>query len=194
MNSVSVMAASSGLRRLACVLLASGMIFSCACHATEGETEAGNSVVCDASGHLQFIKKADGGFVEYFYHPTLNKISAVVSDEVSTVFSYDKSGNLIRAYNTRDQLITLDYDRRHKVRRMVESNRTEHTRQELIMRYNSAGKPVYIGLVGKGEIRVRYDRDGEIISAKSGQGSAIAADVNRAFQVLMKVVSVAGSD
>ena len=81
---------------------------------------------CDSAGRTRRVEKADGGFVEYFYHPKLNKISAIVTDQVSTVFSYSKSGDLIRVYNTHGQLIVLNYDGHKHITRMRETNRLEH--------------------------------------------------------------------
>lgn len=147
---------------------------------------------CDSSGRLQRIENPDGGFKEYFYHPTLDKISAVVTEQVSTVFTYDKAGNLIRAYNTNGQVITLEYDSHKHIYHMLETNQTEHVRRELSFKYNKMGKPTVIRLVGKGEIKVEYDEQGKISKVDSKQGAAMALGVTQAFQILLQVVKVAG--
>jgi YD repeat-containing protein len=147
---------------------------------------------CDSSGRVSHIDRADGGFADYFYHPTLNKISAVVTDQVSTVFSYDKVGNLIRAYNTHGQLIVLGYDSHKRINHMVETIQGE--RRELTFKYNAQGKPVVIRLLGKGEIKVEYDAQGEITKVESKQGTKMALGVTQAFQMLLQVVKVAGAE
>lgn len=97
-------------------------------------------ILYDEQGRIKSVQEADGKFKKFFYHPTLNKISTVVSDEGSSIFNYDEAGNLIRAYNTQDQLITLDYDSKKHITRMVESNITQHTHRELTFKYNALGK------------------------------------------------------
>ena len=49
-------------------------------------------------------------------------------------------------------------------------------------------------MIGKGEIDVEYDAQGEVSKAESRQGVKIALEVSNAFQVLLKVVKVAGVD
>ena len=92
------------------------------------------------------IDRPDGSFADYFYHPTLGKISAVVTELVSTVFSYSKTGDLIRAYNTHGQLIVLDYDGHKRIKHMIETNQVEHTRRELTFKYDAMG-PLLANLV-----------------------------------------------
>ena len=151
-----------------------------------------SQAICDSSGRAQRVDKADGGFAEYFYHPKLNKISAIVTDKVSTVFSYDKVGNLTRAYNTHGQLIVLGYNAHNRINHMVETSQTE--RRELTFKYNAQGKPVVIRLLGKGEIKVAYDAQGEITKVNSKQGAKMALGVTQAFQILLQVVKVAGAE
>lgn len=150
-----------------------------------------NQSSCDSSGRLQRIEKPDGGFAEYFYHPKLNKISAIVTNQVSTVFTYDKAGNLIRAYNTNGQLITLGYDSHKHINHMIETNQIEYVRRELSFKYNDMGKPAVIRLLGKGEIKVEYDAQGEISKVDSKRGVKMALGVTEAFQTLLRVVKVA---
>jgi hypothetical protein len=151
-----------------------------------------SQAICDSSGRTQRVDKADGGFAEYFYHPKLNKISAIVTDQVSTAFSYDKTGNLTRAYNTHGQLIVLGYNAHNRIIHMIETNKLE--RRELTFKYNSQGKPVVIRLLGKGEIKVEYDAQGEISKVESKQGAKMALGVTQAFQMLLQVVKVAGAE
>jgi hypothetical protein len=75
---------------------------------------------------------------------------------------------------------------------MVESNITQHTHRELTFKYNALGKPTKIKMVGKGEIDVTYDSQGEISKVASKQGSKMALAVTDAFQTLLAEVKVAG--
>lgn len=150
--------------------------------------------ICDDRGRARLIQKPDGGFSEYFYHPTLNKVSAVVTDKMSTVFTYSKDGNLIRAFNTQNQLITLGYDAHKHINRMIEFNKDTGVRRELTFKYNALGKPTEIAMKGKGEIRIAYNPQGEISKVASKQGAKMALAVTEAFQVLLQVVKAGGVD
>jgi YD repeat-containing protein len=149
-----------------------------------------NDTLCDDNGRVQRIDGPGGGFKEFFYHPISNKIRAVVTNDVSTVFTYNKAGDMSRIFNTHGQLITLDYDKHGKISRMIETNHTEHIRRELTFKYDAKRRPVKIRMVGKGEIRVQYDQYGEILNVESKQGAATAQGVMKAFQVLLKAVQV----
>lgn len=180
------------------VLLLSGMfLMPVAAQADEespavGETtgaEVRQDAVCDAKGRVKLVKRPDGGFAEYFYHPTLDKISAVVTNKVSTVYTYNRSGDLIRVYNSRGQLVRLEYDRHRHISRMLQTNEAEPgERRDLSFRYNAAGKPIVIRMAGKGEIRVEYDASGEIGKVESKQGAKMALGVTQAFQTLLQMV------
>lgn len=151
-------------------------------------------VVLDDQGRVKRIQKSDGGFSEYFYHPALNKVSVVKTDKGDTFFQYDQAGNLVEAYNSDGRLIKLQYDSKKRISRMLETNKTKHMRQELTFKYNAQGKPVKIKMVGKGEINVEYDDEGNISKVESKQGAVIALAVAAAFQSLSSVVKVAGVD
>ena len=154
--------------------------------------ERKQDVIMDEQGRIKTITNADGHLTEFFYHPTLNKIRAVVTNEVSTVFTYNPHGELLRAYNTHGQLITLAYDSKRRIVRMTESNQSEHTRRVLGFKYNAQDKPVLVSLQGKGNIDVSYDDKGEISSVTSKQGAVTALNVTQAFQTLLSMVQVAG--
>jgi YD repeat-containing protein len=157
---------------------------------TVGESKQG--IVYDEHGRIKRVEKPGGGFSEYVYHPTLNKISELVTDKGNTVFGYDTAGNLIRAFTSQGQLIVLGYDSHKHIDRLVETNKDE--RRELTFRYNAAGKPIEINLLGKGTINVKYDKAGNIVKVDSKQGAKTALEVTRAFQVLLEVVKTGGVD
>lgn len=160
-------------------------------------TEGGRKqdIVFDGQGRIQRVQKFDGGFSEYIYHPTLNKISMVFTEEGSTVFKYDDAGDLIHSYNSQGQSIRLYYNTHKHIIRMVENNRTERTRhRDLTFEYNAQGKPTKITMIGKGTINVEYDEQGEISKVESKQGSAMALEVTMAFQALLRIAKAGGVD
>lgn len=161
---------------------------------TKREGEKTEDIQLDERGRFKRVQRFDGRLAEYFYHPTANKPSAVVTDEGGSLFQYDKAGNLIRIYSSKGLLIKLDYDSRSRINRMIETDKAKHTRRELTFKYNALGKPTRIRLVGKGEINVNYDEQGEISKVESKQGAAMALGVVEAFQALLGVVKVEAVD
>lgn len=158
---------------------------------TEGKRK--QDIVFDEQGRIQRIDKFDGGFSEYLYHSALNKISMVFTEEGSTVFKYNKAGDLIRTYNSQGQAIKLGYDSHKNIIRMVETNKTERMRcRELTFEYNAMGKPTKIKMTGKGIISVEYDKQGEIAKVESKQGATMALEVASVFQALLSIVKVGG--
>lgn len=157
------------------------------------DAEGKEEIVLDEQERFKLISRADGRFTEFSYHPTLNKIARVLTNEGSTDFSYDKQGNLIRASTGKGHLVSLSYDRRGSIIRMVESDKAKHVRRELHFQYNAQKKPIKISMVGKGEINVAYDQLGEISKVDSKQGAKMALEVTQAFQGLLALVKVAGA-
>lgn len=141
------------------------------------------------------IRKANGtgGMAEYVYHPKSGKLILVLNKDLKTAFHYDAQDNLVRAENSKGQVIDLDYRDTPQIQRMIEVNRTDKTRRELTFKYNTAGKPTEIVLVGTGKIAVDYDDKGEISKVSSSQGAKMALQVTQAFQNLLSVVAVAGA-
>jgi YD repeat-containing protein len=141
------------------------------------------------------IRKANnaGGVTQYVYHPQSDKLIMVWNNDLKTEFHYDKQGNLIRAEDSNGRVIDLDYRDTPQIQRMVDVNRADKTRRELTFKYNAAGKPTEIALVGTGKITVDYDDKGEISKVNSSQGAKMALQVTQAFQNLLSVVKVAGA-
>jgi YD repeat-containing protein len=152
------------------------------------------NVVMDAQGRIKRVEKPYGGFTEYSYHPTLNKLTSVVTEDGRTDFKYNATGNLVSAKNSDGQVIKLGYDSKMHIVYMLESNKTTHIRHELTFKYGPLGKPTQIKMVGKGTINVEYDEKGVISKVDSKQGAKMALEVSRAFQVLLRVVKMAGVD
>lgn len=138
-------------------------------------------------------KISEAGVVsEYTYHPTNGKLIRVSSSELKTEFSYDKYDNLIRATNSKGQVIDLYYDDEQHIQRMVSINHADNTRYELTFKYNATGKPTEISLEDTGKIEVEYDEKGEISKVSSNDGVQMALKVTQAFQNLLSVVNIAG--
>ena len=158
------------------------------------DTLGKEEIVLDDKERIMRIGRPDGSFSEFAYHPTLGKVAAISTNEVRTDFSYDKQGNLIRASTGKGHLVSLDYDRRNNIIRMVESDKAKHVRRELTFKYNAQKKPIKISMVGKGKINVEYDQQGEITKVDSKQGAKMAIEVIQAFDALLKLVKVAGAN
>ena len=170
---------------------ASGVIQPARMIRTEGQRK--KETIFDKRGRIQHIDKFDGRFTENIYHPNLNKITKIYSEAGSTVFKYNDSGDLVGAYNSQGQIIKLDYNKQKRISRMVETNiTTPASRRELTLEYNAQGLPTRIKMVGKGAIKVAYDKDGEISKVESKQGAVMALEVSMAFKTLLNIVK-AGS-
>jgi YD repeat-containing protein len=156
--------------------------------------ESLKEVEMDERGRVKRINRPNGGFSEYTYHPTLNKISSVLTEDGKTDFEYNTAGNLVLATNTQGQKITLEYDKSKHISRMIETGSQDNHRRELTFKYNKNGKPIIIKMVGKGTIKVEYDEQGEISKVESKQGAKMSMEVTAAFRTLLKVVKVAEGD
>lgn len=161
---------------------------------TKREGERTEDIQLDEHGRFKRVQRFDGGLAEYFYLPAVSRPSAMVTDKGSSIFQYDKAGNLVRVYNSQGLLIKLAYDSHRNINRMIETNQAKHTRRELTFKYNTLGKPTRISLIGKGEINVDYDGQGEIAKVESKQGAAMALGVTEVFQALLGVVKVESVD
>lgn len=158
------------------------------------QASAGGSVETKYDSQGRVIRKANdtGGVSEYVYHPHSDKLILVFKNDQKTEFHYDAQGKLIRAENSDGQVIDLEYANSPLILRMVEVNRADQTRRELKFKYNAAGRPTEIALIGIGKIKVEYDDKGEISKVDSAQGAKMALQVTQAFQNLLRVVAVAG--
>lgn len=150
-------------------------------------------VTCDAKGRIVRKPNGSGGFFEYVYHPRHDKLIMVLNESFRTEFHYDDQGELTLAENSDGQVITLDYDGKSTIRRMIEVDRPTGTRRELAFKYNAAGKPVEITMVGVGKITVHYDDKNEITKVDSKQGLKMALEVTQAFQNLLSVIKPTGT-
>jgi YD repeat-containing protein len=151
-------------------------------------------IVLDEKGRFKRISKSYGSFSEFSYHPTLGKVTVVATNEDRTDFGYDTQGKLVRAMTGKGHLVTLTYDRHNNIVRMVEGDKSKHVQHDLLFKYNAQKKPIKISMVGKGEINIFYDKQGEIAKVDSKQGAKMALEVTQAFQGLLSLVKVASAN
>ncbi len=151
------------------------------------------NATCDDQGRIVRKSNGSGGFIDYIYHPRTGKLILVLDGGYQTAFHYNDEGELSHASNSDGKLVTFDYAGTSKIQRFVEIDRSAGTRRELTFKYNGAGKPVEISLVGVGKIKVDYDDKGEITKVNSKQGMQMALQVTQAFQNLLSIVQPTGT-
>lgn len=147
----------------------------------------------DQQGRLVHRADGQGGSTDYVYHPKTGKLIMLLGSSTQRVFRYDDCGRLIQADSSDGRHIELTYlAGTRQIGRMIERQGKTAPR-ELKFRYNPAGKPVEIQLVGTGTIHVRYDAQGEIEHVEAPRGGPrTAMQVTQAFSNLLQVVKVAG--
>jgi YD repeat-containing protein len=144
----------------------------------------------------RIIRQTDktGGITEYIYHPRIGKLILVLSDRRRSEFHYDDQAKLIRAEDSTGRVIRMEYGDTGDptlIKRMFEGDSVNKRRHELAFKYNAAGKPTEITLIGTGKITVAYDDHGEISKVASKQSARMALQVTLVFQNLLRVISVA---
>ena len=158
---------------------------------TEGTRSQENKY--DNQGRVVGKTDASGKPIEYVYHPRSGKLILVFTSTLNSEFHYDGKGELVRAENSEGQVIHIDYANSAHIQRVVQINRAERTRRELLFKYNPAGRPTEITLVGAGKVNVEYDDKGEISKVNSAQGPKMALQITQIFQAVLSAVSVAGA-
>ena len=96
------------------------------------------------------------------YDPKWKKISKVLQNGVTSNYEYDSRGNLVKATNSKNQKVSLNYD---KYGRIVEMSDLGPTR--LFFKYGTLGKPVLITDKSIGTIKISYDPDGRILKTET---------------------------
>jgi hypothetical protein len=132
-----------------------------------------------------------GESVKLKYDDKLKKITYVKNNEGETYFKYSKKGDLKQAKNKTSQ-VNLFYDRKGRIKKMINAYRVTKKKQVLEFKYNNQGKPVEIKMGGIGSIKVSYDNYGEIKNVNSKEGHKMALKVTQAFQSLLAIVKPAG--
>lgn len=146
----------------------------------------------NSKGLLTKKSSTKGEYVELDYHPEFNKITQVKNKDGWTKFEYDKKGNLQKADNNKGKSVMLFYDRRGRITKMVDYQKSNKKRRTLTFKYNALGKPIEIAMSKVGKINVAYDNYGEIKKVESKAGQKMALQVTQAFQSLLSIVKPAG--
>lgn len=157
-----------------------------------GSEQQTNAREWDERGRLKRVDRGDGFITEYFYHPTLNKLTQVKTPNEQTDFEYNAAGDLILAKASSGPIIKLDYDRKKHIRRMVVTDRLKAYRRELTFAYNASGKLIKVALKGKGAMDIEYDAAGRVSNVTSKQGESVAMNVSAIFQTVLGTLSAAG--
>ena len=146
-------------------------------------------------GRGRVVRRADGqgGSADYIYHPRTDKLIMVIGSQTQREFRYDDAGRLIQADSSDGRHIELQYlGDSQQIARLIERHGEARSR-ELTFRYNAAGKPTQIELIGTGTLHVRYDAQGEIEHVEAPQGGPrMALQITQVFSNLLQVVKVAG--
>ena len=131
-------------------------------------------------------KVSDYESITMEYHPTLEKLTYVKSEEGEYKFEYDEKANLIYAIQDNSEWVKLVYNEDSKIVKMIQDKQT------LDFVYNKIGKPIKISIENLGSIDVEYNDMGEITSVKSEEGHEMALKVTQAFQNLLSLVKPSG--
>ncbi len=113
------------------------------------------------------------------------KMESVDHNGNHSYFTYNEKNDLVFATDGKDT-VRLFYSKRGKI------SRIENGQYELKISYNKIGKPATIRLVGGPMVRVKYNKDGEIIRVRSRQGHPAAIKVIQIYQSLVKIVDPPG--
>ena len=97
-------------------------------------------------------------------------------------FAYNEENNLVFATEDKDT-VRFVYNKRGKISRI---GNDEH---EIEIRYNKIGKPGTIRLLGGAKVRVKYDKNGEILNTHSREGDLASLKVIQIYQEFLEILS-----
>jgi YD repeat-containing protein len=152
--------------------------------------------VYDADGHVT-RKETPTEVTVLAYDPAVSKVSRVQrtpkvgGEPQSSEFRYDERANLIRAWNSAGDSVSLTYDDKGRIVTMTDTSGT------LSFVYNKNSKPTEIKHSEAGRIVVTYTPTGEIEKvttpdAVEGEGRKVALKVTGTFQRLLDIIRPAG--
>ena len=120
----------------------------------------------DQLGNIVEEKRGDNLVTKYGYEPGYNQVALVMTpDHVTSRFSYDDLGNLVKLRNSNKQVLDLDHSKRGRI-----TSIRDHQGNLINLEYNDFGKAIRIekNIIAKGreqhigEIRLNYRSDGQI--------------------------------
>lgn len=148
-------------------------------HLTQLAQTGGNKSVetkLDSQGRV--IRKADksGNFVEFSYHPTLNKLIEARNNQRTVKYRYNAAGDPIHAEDSTGEQFELAYDGKGRVRQVTEIDRGTGVKRELSIEHDDSNRMTRLTLSGLGSIRMIYDSEGNLIDIVGAQGTGSSAD------------------
>ena len=140
---------------------------------------------------LLVAKRSNDGFQSKIQYNAQGRVSSVSSNGLKIKYGYNKKGELRTAKDSKGRAISLIYDLKGKISKMVDINNAKKKRI-LSFKYNTMGKPSIITMDGVGKLTVKYNSFGQVKKVDSSGGRQIASQVSGAFQNLIGIVKPAG--
>lgn len=125
----------------------------------------------------------------------ITEVTIVTTEKGKTVtrksnFSYDRRGFLAQAWNSEGQRVTVTYDQKGRVNKVV-----DQAKKVMNIEYEERyGKPAVIARQGLGSIRMSYKSNGDIARVESAKGQQVAQQVASIFSNLMDFLSPASPE
>jgi YD repeat-containing protein len=133
------------------------------------------------------------------YDSRWKKVTKVSQNGFVSNYQYDGNGNLVKAFNSRNERVSLKYDHYGRILEM-----TDPEGKQITFKYGDNGKPVLVSDKTIGTIRIDYMPDGRIKktetlnSRKEGRKPSEARSqevirrVMQGFQNLLNIIRPAG--
>ncbi|MGZ3690755.1 MAG: DUF6531 domain-containing protein, partial [Pseudobdellovibrio sp.] len=145
-------------------------------------------------------KSSPGKSIEYQYDPATGKvvqIKTITADAKTkaklvdtSIFEYDKKGNMITAQRLGGQKVILTYDLAGRIKTIVDNNKkTVNVEYE-----EKFGKPSVITQEGLGTIKITYNSLGHVDKVESKQGPEMSGQIASTFNNLLDIVAKANED
>ena len=141
----------------------------------------------DKRGNTTRIWDNKGQNVRYEYDPKWNKVTKVLTPQVTEVYAYDNAGNLTQGKDNTGNCVNLTYTEDGRVASTADCKGA----QTFDFRYNAAGKPVEIRERGKqGSVLIDYAPDGSVTQVRTN-GPADQREILESLQKLIQIVEPA---
>ena len=169
----------------------------------------GKPLQVSKNGEVTTFKYTDDGLlkekigpnedIKIEYEPNWKKVSKVVQNGISSLYSYDSKGNLVKASNSKNEKVTLAYDKYGRIIEMMDSNK-----KRIQFKYGSQGKPVLISDKSIGSVKIAYDPEGRILKTETvlagfqnrrptqEQSQEVVRKIMKGFQNLLDIIRPAG--
>lgn len=110
---------------------------------------------------------------------------------VVTEFTYnDRNCNLVTAKNSEGQTVSLTYDMRGRITKIL-----DQSKKEVLITYEERfGKPLVVSRPGLGTIKFKYKNNGEVDKIDSADEPLVAVQVANIFSNLLEIIAPATTD